>query len=136
MTWICPSCKRKFKNKNQSHSCVQRTAEDIFKHKSNRLQEIYDIIHKELIALDNVQISFVQNAIIISSKSTFLAIKPKREWLDIEFLLDKEIDEFPVYKTARVSKNRIAHFIRVGDKSEVDAQLIGWLKDAYHTVNR
>jgi hypothetical protein len=87
-------------------------------------------------AFGKVNISSVKNAIIVSSTSTFLAVKPKRDHADIEFLLDHEVNEFPVLKTFRVSRSRVAHFTRIGDPGDVDEQLMGWLKEAYETVNR
>lgn len=60
-----------------------------------------------------------------------MAIKPKQNWLDIEFLLPVEVTEVAIYKTFRVSRNRVAHFVRLDDPAEVTPQIMGWLKEAY-----
>ena len=43
--------------------------------------------------------------------------------MDLEIVLSEEVNEFPVYKTVRVSKNKYAHFIKVEDPEEVDQNL-------------
>lgn len=84
----------------------------------------------------NVTISPAKNCILLKSASTFLALKPKKEWMDIEFLLDEETDEFPVHKTLRVSKNRVAHFVRLEHPREITRKLTGWLKRSFEITSR
>lgn len=78
----------------------------------------------------------MKNCILVKSVSTFLAIKPKTTCMDVEFLLDEEVDVFPIHKAIRVSKNRVAHFIRIEHPKEVNRQLIAWLKRAYELTSK
>ncbi|MDB4303310.1 DUF5655 domain-containing protein, partial [Desulfosarcina sp.] len=80
---------------------------------------------------ENVTINSVKNAILFTNKTHFLAVKPKKEFLDIEFILGEEIDEFPIHKTIQAYKFKWAHFIRLGSVEEVDRQLTDWIKRAY-----
>jgi hypothetical protein len=136
MAWECPLCHRRFKNKNQQHTCMQRMPEEILFNKSPAVKKIYDCLLAEVTKLSHTQVSVVQNAVIIASNSTFLALKPKKDCMDIEFLLERAVDEFPIHKCVKVSKNRFAHFVRLERASEIDDQLIRWIHDAYATVNR
>jgi hypothetical protein len=43
--------------------------------------------------------------------------------MDIEIVLNEEVNEFPVYKTIRASKNKYAHFIKVEEPEEVNLSL-------------
>lgn len=81
--------------------------------------------------LGNVKINSVKNAILFTSKSHFLAVKPKKAWIDIEFVLDVKIEGFPIHKTVQTTKTKWAHFIRLQTVEEIDDQLINWLKKAY-----
>jgi len=81
--------------------------------------------------LENVTINSVKNAILFTNKSHFLAVKPKKAWLDIEFVLDEKIEEFLIHKMVQASKYKWAHFIRIGKEEEVDDQLKEWIKQAY-----
>ena len=98
-----------------------------FADKPAKIKEIFDRVVAIVESNGQVQTSFVKNAIIISAKSSFLALKPKKASLQLEFLVKEEIDEFPIYKIVRVSKNKVAHFVRIGEPEEVDNVLKNWL---------
>lgn len=131
MSWICPDCNRSFQNTNQSHSCIVVNAESLFQGKNPLLWEIYQKLLTHLRKLEGVKISPVKNAILFSVKTNFLAVKPKLNWLDMEFISHLEIDEFPIHKSIRVSKTKYANFIRLEHPNNVDNQLLAWLKEAY-----
>ncbi|MFC2101057.1 DUF5655 domain-containing protein [Bacteroidota bacterium] len=135
MPWTCPECKRSFKNKNQDHSCVVIKIDAHFIDKSTTSKYLYDHLIKQVRDFGEVKVSAVVNAIICSTKSTFLVIKPKKNWIDIEFLLDEMIEEFPVYKTGKASSKRFAHFVRIENVNEIDEQLLGWLKRSYRLIS-
>jgi len=134
MTWICPECNRTFKNKNQDHSCVIKSIDDHFLNKPQIIKHVYDVLIHRIQDFGKMKIVAVVNAIICSSKSTFLVIKPKKNWIDIEFLLNEPIEEFPIHKTVKASNKRFAHFIRIGIPDEIDDQLISWLKRSYEII--
>lgn len=129
--WTCPTCNRIFRNTNQSHSCTVTDIESHFINKPPEVKLIFEKIVKELNALENVKINSLKNAILFTAKSHFLAIKPKKEFLDIEFVLHEKDDTFPVHKIAQASKNKWAHFLRLGSPDEVDSQFVDWVMRAY-----
>jgi len=131
MPWTCPNCKRTFKNTKQEHSCVVKSLDEHFFNKEPGVRTTYDRLESTLKTFGNFQVSPVINVILFSSESTFLAVKPKSKWLDLEFVLGYKADEFPIHKTVRVSKTRFAHFVRIQHPEEVDEQLIEWIKKAY-----
>jgi hypothetical protein len=128
--WTCPKCGRSFRVRNQPHSCKVTDADHHFRSKSPVIREIYDRILSTLRESGPVRVSFVKNAIIIAARSTFLAIKPRKSYVEVEFILDREIAGFPIYKTFRVSKFKVAHFLRIESPAEVDETVINWLSDA------
>jgi len=136
MPWICPNCNRSFKNPNQSHSCIVTGIDNHFIRKDVIVRDIFDKLEKQILKLGNVKINPTKHSIIVSSKSTFLAIKPRKTVLDIEFLLDREIDGNPMYKIFRISKNRVAHFVHLETVEQVDKYLISLLKQSYKTINK
>jgi hypothetical protein len=134
MSWICPECNRTFRHPNQSHSCKTFPLEKHFLNRPAGLRTAWDKIYKTVTGFGKVQVSILENAIIVGGKSTFMAFKTRKEYAELEILLDEEFSEFPVYKTFRVSKSRVAHFIRIQSAEEVDKQLRLWLKRAYEKV--
>lgn len=129
--WTCKICNRTFINTNQDHSCLLVNLESHFYNKQQRVIDTFEKIKNEVLLFEDVQLNSVKNAILFRAKSTFLAIKPKKNFLDIEFILDEKVEEFPIYKTVQASKFKWAHFMRIGSPEDVDEQLIGWIGRAY-----
>lgn len=135
LPWICPECNRPFKHKNQAHSCVRIEEAVHLENKSPATRLIYDRLREAVRKFGDVKTSGTKSSIMFVSRSTFLAVKPKRGWIDIEFLLDKEVTDYPVYKTFRSNKSRVAHFVRLQSPKDVSTKLIGLLKRSYEVTN-
>lgn len=129
--WICPTCKRTFKNKHQDHSCSLTDPSMHFINKEPTVLKVYEKLLEAVSTFGEQRINSVKHAILITAGSHFLAIKPKKKWLDIEFVLPYEMDAFPIHKTVQASKTKWAHFMRLESVEEIDRQLINWLHEAY-----
>ena len=134
--WICPECGKSFKNKNQWHSCYTLSLED---HIRNRPQKIQKLVHKLISIVRSfgpVELNPVKSVIQVKAGATFLSIKPKNEYIELEFQTGKEIDEFPVHRSVRISGNRFLHFLYLQAIKDIDQQIISWLKESYLLVNQ
>lgn len=129
--WECPVCKREFRNKNQQHSCEVSDVEFHFLSKEPVVLETYDVLIRAISKCGSMRINPVKNAIIIQSGTTFLAVKPKNNCLDIEFLLDYRSNYETVDKIIRSSKSRFAHFVRLSKPSDITKKLVSLLKESY-----
>ena len=129
--WSCPSCGRSFRNTNQDHSCLIIDLELHFVNKHQNVIDTYKMLQDEVTKFEGIRITPVKNAILFTAKSHFLAVKPKKTWLDIEFVLNKKIEGFPIHKSAQATKTKWAHFMRLESPEEVDEQLLSWIRKAY-----
>jgi hypothetical protein len=136
MTWICPNCKKEFRNKNQVHSCAKVDLKDHLKNKSPQVIATFDKLMRGLDKFGEITINPVKTSVQVKAGATFLSIKPKKEYTEIEFQLSEEVDKFPVYKNIRISKNRVLHFAVLKSPQEVNTQLISWLKKSHELVNK
>lgn len=136
MTWICPNCKKEFKNKNQVHSCARVDLKEHIKNKSPQVKTTFDKLMRNLGKLGKITVNPVKTSIQVKATATFLSIKSKKDHMEIEFQLGNEVDEFPVYKNIRISKNRVLHFAILKSPQEVNAKLMNWLKKSYELVNK
>src|SRR5688572_25586512 len=125
--WTCPKCKRPFKTKNQSHSCVTIKPGAIFK-KYPLAEKLFKELEKEVKKFGkDVQISAAKSAVFAKNNGTFAAFKPKKDHLAVEFFLPEAVDEFPIEKTLRYTKTKVVHYIRLDAAEQVNRQLINWL---------
>jgi len=74
------------------------------------------------------------DVIFFKTTSTFLAIKVKKDHLEIEFFLDHLEHAPPVSKYLQTSKNRVAHVVPIDSAEEINKQLIDWIKTSYLLV--
>ncbi len=131
MSWTCPKCKREFKSENQFHSCVVISVEDHFAKRPPRIRDLYHSLMEAVTDFGPMKTEAVKNAIMVKNGPTFLAIKPRKDHIIVEFALDRPVDEFPVYKVMQYSKSKWAHYLKLDDQADIDELLLGWLREAY-----
>lgn len=130
MSWECPGCKRSFKNKNQQHSCVKVNAEDLFAGKSPVVHNIYEILTGKVKSFGDIKIHPSKSTINFSAEGTFLVFKPKKEWMEIEFISEKEIISAPVTKSIKYGKG-YALTLRIEHPDNINKKILDWIKKAY-----
>lgn len=134
MMWECTVCGRKFRNKNQWHSCY---TSDNGAHLDNKPHHIVEIVDKIIYSLSEkheFDVHPVKSAIILRTKSNFLSIRPMKARVELEFQLPREHVHPPVYRTARISRNRVLHFAAVKKPKELDESLLGLIEESYRLI--
>ncbi len=133
--WTCPKCKRVFRNTNQAHTCKLVDKESFFLRRPAHFRKLYQIIKDNVKNLGEFREEAVlPDVIFFKTKSTFLSIKIKKAWIDIEFFLDHLEDVQPVKKYLQTSKHRFAHLVSIDDEEDIDCQLMDWIKESYNLI--
>jgi hypothetical protein len=136
MSWTCPQCGRKFKTERHYHSCDVVTMDDHLKKCTPEIKKLAEKIFKMALSWKNVQITPLKSMILITAGMNFMSMKPKKEWLEIEFILEEEINEFPIYKTLRYTRNKVVHSVKIDSEEDLNLQLTDWLKQAYNLTQK
>ncbi len=134
--WKCPDCGRNFRQLHQPHSCGIVPIEKHFIGKPEGLRLAFEKILAEVSTFGHIQVTSLNGAIMFAGASSFLAFKTRKAYAELELLSDTEINEFPVYKTIKVSKSRVALFVRIQSVEEVDQQLLRWIKNVWQAVGK
>ena len=95
------------------------------------IYSLFEIILKKVEKFGDMKINAVKNGVMFSVNSTFLALKPHKTYLAVEFASNRLHDEFPIEKYVKISKTEYAHILRIESTNEIDNQLITWIKEAY-----
>ncbi len=133
--WTCPKCQRTFRNTGQAHSCKLVDKASFFARRPAHFKKLYQIIKNKVKSLGEFREEAVlPDVIFFKTKSTFLAIKVKKAWLDIEFFLDHLEDVPPVKKYLQTSKRRFVHVVSIDEEEDIDRQLMDWISDSYHLI--
>lgn len=135
--WNCPKCKRSFRNTNQSHSCKPLLKEPITEKLPPGLEEIYKKINTTVKSFGKHRKEVLNNnTVFFKTKSTFLAVKIRKTFLEVEFYLDHKIDTPVVSKFLQTSKNRFAYVVPVDEPGDINHQLLHWLKFSYDLISK
>ena len=130
--WNCPNCHRSFEAKNQSHSCVIVEANELFNNKPTFVKEIYNELLDRCNNICPIEIDTTKSCIYFVNKKRFIAIKPQKNGLIIEFVLNRSVDFFPVIKIIEIGKFKYVHRLMIDGKTDITNELIGWIEDAYN----
>lgn len=134
--WTCPKCNRSFKRKDQQHSCILISRDSLFIKRPPELRKLFNKIEMIVKEFGDFREETVRpDVIFFKTKSTFLAVKVKKDHLDVEFFLDHLEDAPPVYKYLQTSKFRVAHLVAVDRLEDISPQLIKWMKASYHLIS-
>jgi hypothetical protein len=72
-----------------------------------------------------------ERSVLLRSRGGFVGVHPKREGLDLQIVTDHAIRAGRVTKVDSVSARRFHVHVRLVHETEVDAELLAWLREAY-----
>lgn len=134
--WTCPKCGRTFKRKDQPHGCHLISIDLLFAKRPRVLKKLYEKIVAVIMKLGNYRKEAVPSGVIFfKTVSTFLAVRVRKDHLDVGFFLEKIENVPPVSKYIQTSKYRFAHEVPVDRPEDIDHQLISWIKRSYKLIS-
>ncbi len=95
------------------------------------LQRVYARLLKAVQGLGPVVEERGERSVLLRSRGGFLGVHPKRDCLDLQIVTDHVIPAPRVTKVDPVSARRFHVHVRLANETEIDGQLLGWLRDAY-----
>ena len=129
--WTCPECGRRFTRARQSHSCVSVTEAALFQGKPPEVQSAFHKLRDAVTAFGEVHVDAVKASVNFGAKAHFAAAWPRAGRLDVEFVLDRPLKAKRVSKLQSYGATRHVHWVPVSGPDEVDAELLGWLRESY-----
>lgn len=92
---------------------------------------IYKKLIKEVQKFGEVKIEPKKASIHLSNRFSFVGVTVRKNCLNLEIHLNHKLKSKRFSKAEQVSANRYDHTITVNSPTEVDEELVGWLKEAY-----
>jgi hypothetical protein len=68
---------------------------------------------------------------MFSRGSCYFFVRPKKSFLELCVFLGRPLQAPQVRRVDRVSRVKLAHFIRITHRDEVEAPITDWLQEAY-----
>ena len=95
------------------------------------LQDVYSRLLKAVGRFGPVLEERGDRSVLLRSRAGFVGVHPKREGLDPQVVTDHVVRAARVSKVDRVSASRFHVHVRIASPADIDAQLLGWLREAY-----
>lgn len=130
--WVCPQCTRPFANRNQAHAC--RPLGDLDRHfagKDPAVRRAFDAVLAEARRLGPVTVLPQSTRIALQVRMSFAAFAARRHWLDGHVVLARRVEHPRFRRIEEYSPRNVLHAFRLLGPDDVDAEVRGWLAEAY-----
>lgn len=107
------------------------TVEQHFENKPENIVLIYDKLLSELRNFGNVKENPNNSSIHLDNKYGFAGVYTRKKYLLLHIHLSKQLDNERIEKIEQISKNRFKHVVKLQSQSDIDKELLNWLKQAY-----
>ena len=130
--WTCPRCDREFDRANQSHTCQPgNDIEDTFAGFPDAHRAVCAAIVAYLRTLGPVHVDAVRVGVFLKTQRKLAEVRPKTRWVSLELVLPTTLQSPRVTRHARLSEDRVVHWIRLVRPEDIDDELETWLRLAY-----
>lgn len=104
---------------------------DHFKDRDKSLRALYDQLLSTLGEIGPVSQEAKKTSIHIVNHSALAGVRVRKEYLLLNFKSDRKLKSKRLLKSEQLSSRRFHHELKLGSPSEFDAELKGWLQEAY-----
>lgn len=107
------------------------TIESHFIDKDPEVHRMYAVLLEKLRELGDVHEAPKKSSIHLDNASGFAGVYTRKNFIRLHFRLDYELNDSRLEKVEQLSAKRYKHTVKLETLSDIDEQLLTWLKDAY-----
>ncbi len=129
--WRCPTCRRSFANRNQTHFCGRHTLAEHFAGKPKAIATTYRAFVSALRDLGPVKILPEKTRIAFQVRMSFAQLTPRRQWIDGHLVLARPTPAACIRKIESFSRRNHVHYFRLASVEDITPELVALMRDAY-----
>ncbi len=126
----CYHCKQ-WIEQGEAHDCWTTTEAALTEHLSEDLQEAYERLRETAVEFGEQRIYASHHSIMFARSSCYFFVRPKKSYLEVVVFLGRALKAPQVKRADEASKRKIANFIRITHRDEVEPPITDWLREAY-----
>ncbi len=107
------------------------SSDTLFMGKDEAVRSIYHRLLEVVRTLGPFQEEPKKTSIHLVRTVGFAGVHPRKNYLMLNLRTDYPVESLRITKSEQVSKNRFHNEIKLASLSDIDGELLGWLKDAY-----
>jgi hypothetical protein len=113
------------------HDCWTTTEAALTEGLSEDLRDAYERLRDSASALGEQRIYASHSSIMFARKASYAFVRPKRTFLELVIFLGRTVRAPQVRKAEETSKTKVAHFVKIRHRDEVEPPITDWLAEAY-----
>ncbi len=129
-TRTCHHCKQAIEV-GEPHDCWTTTERALTADLSEDLHEAWLRLREAAVELGEQRIYAAHHSIMFARRTCYFFVRPKRSFLEVCVFLGRTVTSPRIRRADPVSKTKVAHFLRISHRDEVEAPLTDWLEEAY-----
>ena len=134
--WRCPRCGQTFVSRNLPHSCQVVGLDAFFADAAPQLRELFDLFVAAAEANGPVTLNATKSRVTLQVAFRFAAVeRPRKAHLAAHFVLTRPL-ESPRLTVESLKPYYHVHKLQLRSPADVDAELTGWLAEAYGVGER
>ena len=126
----CYHCKQ-FVAEGEAHDCWTTTEEALTAGLSEDLREAWERLRDTATEFGEQRMYASHHSIMFARKSCYFFVRPKKSFLEVVIFLGRRVKAPQIRRADEASKTRIAHFLRVVHRDEIEPPITDWLREAY-----
>jgi hypothetical protein len=130
--WRCAKCRRRFANRNQSHSCgYARPLREHFAGKPSSAKALFTRVRSVVEACGPVQVLSEKSRIAFHVRMSFMAVSIQKTGLRGHFVF-ASVHRHPRFvRVDTISPRNHVHHFRITDSKDIDSTFRAWVAQAY-----
>jgi hypothetical protein len=113
------------------HSCGRYRIADHFKGKDPKVRKIFGRFRSLVERFGKVTVYAQKTRIVFQARARFAGVQTRKNRLEVGLWLKRRCEHPRLYKIEFYPPTDYVHRIRLADLSEIDAELAGFVKEAY-----
>lgn len=126
----CFHCKQ-WIEEGEAHDCWTTTEAALTEDLSEDLQDAFERLREAAVELGDQRIYASHHSIMFARTSCYFFVRPKKSYLEVVVFLGRALKAPQVKRADEASKSKVANFIRITHRDEVEPPITDWLKEAY-----
>jgi hypothetical protein len=130
--WTCTECGRQFGRNKQSHDCAPAmTLKEYFSTGPAIEKPIFDAVMEHLDTLGPVHVEPVSVGIFLKNPRKFAELRPMTRWIALSFSVPHRIEHRLITRKPIAHGGRYSCVVNLREPEDLDADIRGWLTEAY-----
>ena len=131
----CYHCKQ-WIEQGEEHDCWTTTEAALTEDLPEDLQEAYERLREAVVELGEQRVYASHHSIMFARKSCYFFVRPKKSYLEVVAFLGRALNAPQVKRADSASKSKVANFIRITHRDQVEPPITDWLREAYEWEER